>query len=96
MAVIIAERTRGMEFETLPCREKAVHLRRYEEYCYQIAFYLLNNEKQASEAAEHALMELYRCREWFDMPDNARQAKAKQAALMQALESKKRGLSRAL
>ncbi|WP_028548885.1 hypothetical protein [Paenibacillus sp. UNC451MF] len=71
--------------------EKTVVLRRYEEYCYQIAFFMLRNEGLAMEATKQTLTALYKCREWFEMTEDGRLAKAKQAALMHSLEAKKRG-----
>ncbi|WP_282939883.1 hypothetical protein [Paenibacillus sp. RC67] len=78
------------------CNKKTGLLRQYEDYCYQIAFYMLRNEGQAMEAAQQALTSLYKCHEWFELSESGRLAKVKHAALMQSLESKKRGMSRAL
>lgn len=78
------------------CPEKTALLRQHEDYCYQIAFYMLRNEGQALEAAKQALAALYSCPEWYKMPHKGRLAKAKQVTLIQSLENKKRGISRAL
>jgi len=76
--------------------EKATVLKMYEGYCYQVAFFMLRDELQAAEAAKQALAALYKCAEWFELPDRCRKARAKQEALLHSLEYRKRSLSRAL
>lgn len=77
-------------------QEKAMVLRTYEAVCYQVAFYILGEEKQAAEAAKHTLTALYHCVEWFGLPDSCRLAKAKREAMKHSLEYRKRALSQAL
>ncbi|TDF91848.1 hypothetical protein [Paenibacillus piri] len=77
------------EIAPLTPNEKVKLLRRYEDYCYQIAYYLLNDGQQARQAAEQALLALYKQEEWYEMAHAAQKAKVKRLALHKALELRK-------
>ncbi|MCZ8513649.1 hypothetical protein O9H85_14625 [Paenibacillus filicis] len=47
--------------------ERAAVLKQYEQYAYQIAYYLLQDEAMARRAAEDTLTELYRQDSFFDL-----------------------------
>ncbi|SDE15974.1 hypothetical protein SAMN02799630_04857 [Paenibacillus sp. UNCCL117] len=51
--------------KSLSFGEKTEILKRYEAFSYQIAHYLLQEERAAQSAAEGALLELYRSEEFF-------------------------------
>jgi hypothetical protein len=84
-----AEAVSCKECTPLTPEQKVGVLRRYEEFCYQVAFYLLKDKKQAESAVEDALVALYKQEVWFKMNDNERSAKAKQVSLIMALEARK-------
>ncbi|NOU93874.1 hypothetical protein GC093_11645 [Paenibacillus sp. LMG 31456] len=89
-----AEAVKCTESNPLTPDEKVEFLRQYESYCYQVAFYLLMDGNQAKRAAEQALLALYMQNDWFNASDDVRRAKAKHAALQQALELRKSELER--
>ncbi|WP_204603932.1 hypothetical protein [Cohnella boryungensis] len=47
---------------------KVIVLRQYENYGYQIAYYLLENEALAIKAATQALLELFKADKFFHQP----------------------------
>ncbi|MBU7320771.1 hypothetical protein [Paenibacillus oleatilyticus] len=65
--------------------EKTELLKRYEVYCYQVAFYLLQQEAGARLAAEEALLALYKLDGFFALPEHERKEKVKAAAIRHAL-----------
>ncbi|MFF2090027.1 hypothetical protein [Paenibacillus sp. NPDC058174] len=69
-------------------REKAELLRQHEIFCYQISFYLVQDEQLSIKAASAALLELA-CDPYF-LKGNAelQKGKAKQAAIRSALRVK--------
>ncbi|MCR8633232.1 hypothetical protein [Paenibacillus radicis (ex Xue et al. 2023)] len=87
-----AEAIKCTDSVPLTPNEKVDLLRQYESYCYQVAFYMLNDGDQAKRAVEQALLVLYKQNEWFHTPEIARKAKVKHAALQQALELRKNEL----
>ena len=67
---------------------KADVLRQYEAYGYQIAYYLLENESMAAEAAISALKELAMEETFFRQPSATRQQLAKKAFMKHAVKAK--------
>ncbi|WP_052487273.1 hypothetical protein [Gordoniibacillus kamchatkensis] len=63
----------------------AVILKEYEGYCYQIAYYLLQRENSAADAAKKALLELARTPGFLTEPAAERRQRAKRAAIKHAL-----------
>lgn len=56
-----------MEMETT---QRLHVLRNYENFCYQVCFYLLQNEALATESAKQALLELYKHADFFNCSNN--------------------------
>lgn len=67
-------------------------LKKYEAYSYQVAFYLLQNDIDASTAAEQALLALFAQQRFFELPDLQRRCEVKLAAIKHSLEVKKQRL----
>ncbi|MCS7461767.1 hypothetical protein N0M98_16555 [Paenibacillus doosanensis] len=86
----VATRPGGL---TRNANEKAALLRTYEEYCYQVTFYMLRDERQALEAAEQTLAALFLCKEWRGLTHSLRMERIKRIAMLQALECRKRLLA---
>ncbi|UUZ90338.1 hypothetical protein LJK87_30935 [Paenibacillus sp. P25] len=76
------------------CAEKAAILREYEDYAYQIAFYLLQDAAMARKAAEQASLQLFGDDSFFGMPVPRRPACVKAEAMRRALQEKSKGLAR--
>jgi hypothetical protein len=60
-------------------------LKEYECYCYQIAYYLLEHEEGARQAASQALLELGRTRSFRSESAEARRCRAKKVTMKIAL-----------
>ena len=69
-------------------QRKAAILKRHEVYAYQAAYYLLEDESLASEAAAKALMVLSQDDLFFAQPEPLQQKAAKLAVMKQALATK--------
>ncbi|MFC5651694.1 hypothetical protein ACFPYJ_21765 [Paenibacillus solisilvae] len=61
-------------------------LRAFEEHCFQVAHYLLGNEKDAAAASENALIELFRSHAFAGGSEEERKRLAKEAAIRSALK----------
>lgn len=69
-----------------PVQECICHtLKRYEVYCYQVAYYLLGSETEALRAAEDALLALGTDREFLQAEDNLRITRAKAVTITKTL-----------
>lgn len=64
----------------------ATVLREYENFCYQIAFYLLEQEEFAITAAKQALLELGQDQHFLAESAQRRKARAKRVAIHKSLE----------
>lgn len=60
-------------------------LRPLEQLCYQVAHYLLGNDKDAAAASENALIELFRSPDFTGGSEEDRKRLAKEAAIRCAL-----------
>ncbi|CAM4157708.1 hypothetical protein L1N85_08405 [Paenibacillus alkaliterrae] len=67
---------------------KADVLKQYEVYGYQIAYYLLENETLAAEAATQALIELFKADEFFHQSPSLQKQITKQVFIKQSLSTK--------
>jgi len=65
-------------------------LRSYEEYCYQVAYYLLGEEEEAILAAKSTLLELGQDGGFWRASEDDRQKQVKRRAMMQSLELRRR------
>jgi len=70
----------------LPVKVKT--LREFETYCYQIAFYILQNEDFAIEATRKALIELSMDDEFFRKPPTVQQQILKRTSMNQSIAVK--------
>jgi len=68
--------------------EKVETLKRFETYCYQIAFYILQNEKSAIEATKSALIELSMDDEFFTKPLTIQQQMLKRISMKKSIAVK--------
>lgn len=66
-------------------RRKAGILKRYEIYGYQVAYYLLENEALAEQAAMNALTEMLHNAPFFLQSPQQQQQSAKQAVIRHSL-----------
>lgn len=64
-------------------------LRAYECYCYQIAFYLLGNERDAMAAAKRVLLELSMDEDFANLPDKSKLKRVRDAASIHSLHIRK-------
>lgn len=64
---------------------KADVLKQYEVYGYQVAYYLLENEILATQAATQALIELLKDEDFFHQPQPLQKKKTKQVFMKQSL-----------
>jgi hypothetical protein len=71
-------------------REKAHILRSYEGFCYQITWFMLRDDKQATGAAKEVLLQIYERTDWFVLEESARLAELKYTAMKHSLEYRKR------
>lgn len=71
---------RNMDLE-----QRVAGLREYELFCYRIAYYVLEQERAATLAAQEALLELGNDRGFFLQPPQERQAWARKVAIKHAL-----------
>lgn len=77
-----------MEFTTKKRQElqrKADVLKQYEVYGYQVAYYLLENEQLAAQAATQALIELSQDEQFFKQPEPCQKQRTKQVFMKQSL-----------
>lgn len=80
-----------MEMTTTKRQElqrKAVILKQYEVYGYQVAYYLLENEQLATQAATQALLELLQDEQFFNQPETYQKQITKQVFMKQSLLAK--------
>lgn len=71
---------------------KASLLRAYESYCYQIAYYMLQDECTARKAAERALTELFLLPCFYHLSEKVQRSEVKSAAVRCALQVRKEAL----
>lgn len=76
-----------MEFQL-----KIALLRKYELYCYQVAYYLLEKEEDAVEATVSSLLQLSQDNDFFVSPENSQRVKAKVISMKAALAVKQHQL----
>ncbi|MCM3626800.1 hypothetical protein M3194_05430 [Paenibacillus glycanilyticus] len=60
-------------------------LRRYETYCYQICYYLIQNESNASQAAKEALLSIAVDAFFFTDSDETRREKIRRISIDKSL-----------
>ncbi|WP_159885602.1 hypothetical protein [Paenibacillus puerhi] len=89
------EKDRCEEIKGLSFGEKTEILKRYEAFSYQIAHYLLQDERAAQLAAEGALLELYRSEDFYRLPvidkgERVRKVTMKHALLVRKGASRER------
>ncbi|MGM0884923.1 MAG: hypothetical protein ACQEXQ_28260 [Bacillota bacterium] len=80
-----------METTTIKRQElqrKADVLKQYEVYGYQVAYYLLENEQLAAQAATQALIELLQDEQFFNQPEACQKQRTKQVFMKQSLLAK--------
>jgi hypothetical protein len=70
----------------------AAPLRRLEVYAYQMAFYVLQNEDLAVEAAKTALLELGKNNEFYTMPDPVQNVMMKKTVISATIKVKQQML----
>jgi hypothetical protein len=63
-------------------------LKQHEAYCYQVAFYLLENEPQAVRAAERTLLELFQAADFFQASEDLQRKMAKALAIRNSLSAR--------
>ncbi|MCF2937817.1 hypothetical protein L1N85_05170 [Paenibacillus alkaliterrae] len=66
-------------------QRKAAVLKQYEVYGYQVAYFLLENEALAAQAATEALSELLHNESFFHQPPPIQRQTAKQVVMKQSL-----------
>lgn len=74
-------------------RQKTSVLRKYERFCYQIAYYLLEEEEEAVVAATNALIELAGNERFFLDPESEQEQIARMAAMKASLAAKRFSVS---
>lgn len=62
-------------------------LKLYEVYCYRICYYLLQNEKLASETSKTALLELFRHESFFGSTDSEKKQIVYKVATKHSLQT---------
>ncbi|MFF2094305.1 hypothetical protein [Paenibacillus sp. NPDC058174] len=65
-------------------------LRDYEQYCYQIAYYLVQDEAAAAAATCNTLLSIYANEAFFTSTQAGQQEAVKQAAMREALQAFKK------
>lgn len=63
-------------------------LRKYEFFCYQVAYYLLEKEEDAIQATVNSLLQLSQDNDFFVSPENSQRMKAKIISMKAALSVK--------
>jgi hypothetical protein len=74
--------------ELLPDR-KAEVLRTHEAYCYQVAYYVLQDASGAQQAAKLALIGLFRQGGFFRLTESGQRKEVKSAAIRCSLQVRK-------
>lgn len=72
--------------------QKAAVLKQYEVYCYQIAYFILEKEALAIQAATQALIELVQDEQFFHQSQNVQRQMTKKAVMKQSLLTKAKAL----
>ncbi|GGG89349.1 hypothetical protein [Paenibacillus radicis (ex Gao et al. 2016)] len=62
-------------------------LRDYEQYCYQVVYYLIQDEAAAAAATCNALLSIYANEAFFSSTQAGQQEVIKQAAMREALQA---------
>ncbi len=73
--------------------QKADVLRVHEAYCYQVAYYVLQDASGAQQAAKFALIELFRRECFFLLNESGQQKEVKSAAIRCSLQIRKERLA---
>lgn len=76
----------GNERRACECAEL---LRSYEEYCYQIAYYLLGNETRALAASKAAMIRIAQDEDFPVLSDSQKRDKVKRAVTIHSIEVKR-------
>ncbi|MGM0884459.1 MAG: hypothetical protein ACQEXQ_25895 [Bacillota bacterium] len=66
-------------------RQRAAVLKQYEVFCYQVAYYLLEDETLAAQAASQALFELLQDEEFYYQNEYVQKQKIKQSVIKNSL-----------
>lgn len=69
-------------------KEKVRNLKRVEVYCYQIAYYILQDEAFATKAAEEALIRLYHDSVFFEETSEVQRNFAKKITIHTSIQIK--------
>ncbi|SFF27696.1 hypothetical protein SAMN04487969_12238 [Paenibacillus algorifonticola] len=69
-------------------QHKAAVLKQYEVYGYQVAYYVLENEALAAQAAMQAFKQLFQDEQFFEQPQPVQKQQTKRAVMKQSLLSK--------
>ncbi|NIK75180.1 hypothetical protein FHS15_000278 [Paenibacillus castaneae] len=77
-------------------QRKAAVLKQYEVYCYQMAYFLLEDEALAAQAAKQALFHLLNDETFFLDHEQLQKQKTKQITIKYALQTKSALLQQAL
>lgn len=72
--------------------QKAAVLKQYEVYCYQIAYFILEKEALAIQAATQALIELVQDEQFFHQSQTVQRQMTKKAVMKQSLLTKAKAL----
>lgn len=70
-------------------KDRISFLKKYENDCYSICYYLLQSEKMACEAAKKALFNLSRCESFFAANSQTVRELLRKEAMKSALQMKK-------
>lgn len=74
-----------MSVESARHNNERIHLlKRYEQHCYQMAFYLLKCEKKALEATQRSLLELANDHTFLSAPSDIQDMKARKVTMVQS------------
>ncbi|MFX3632313.1 MAG: hypothetical protein ACE3L7_22350 [Candidatus Pristimantibacillus sp.] len=72
--------------------QKAEVLKQYEVYCYQIAYFILEKEALAMQAATQSLMELVQDEQFFLQSQTVQRQMTKKVVMKQSLLTKAKAL----
>ncbi|WJH34859.1 hypothetical protein MJA45_21050 [Paenibacillus aurantius] len=74
-------------------QNKAAVLRKFEGYCYQIAYYVLEKEQEAVQAARETLLELGTDDSFFEQEEPEQQRRVRVLTMKQSLAARKTAYS---
>lgn len=93
MSALQVKKERAEFGEELLPDQKAEVLRVHEAYCYQVAYYVLQDAPGAQQAAKLALIELFRRDCFFRLAESGRRKEVKSAAIRCSLQIRKERLA---